>query len=346
MSHFNKHIIQPNETLKSIATLYGISVDELIMFHNNNCLIKNIILINLTQQKELFIPRTAVLDQSKLVRFGTGNQLSFQPENSFYKYGVMITIENGKNKNELKYETSVKWLKTEDDFHIFEVDRTSKLFINEEEINDIADLLAYKTSKVLYPLQISVDQKGKFNAVENLSIFKDRWGSIKEEVYKEFEGEIVDDYLLKIEEKVYEPEIISLLIKNDYFIRTLFFGVYQKFGNTFNVDGLESFPVVDNAIEPFYKINLEIDPLKDDYDLVNILGTGALNDERSVHDFINGAPFSFLIEEDPIMNEDGNFRLQYFLNGETNLPESLYLECDIILEEREKVSVVISKIEN
>lgn len=345
MNHFNKHIIHPNETLKSIATLYGILVEELIIFHNNNCTVQDIIFINLKQQKELFIPRTAVLDKSKLARFGNGNRLIFQPENSFYKYGVMITIENGKNKNELKYETSVRWLKTEDDFHFFEVDRTSKLFINDEEINDIADLLAYKTSKVLYPLQISVDQSGKFNGVENLSIFKERWENIKEEVCKEFEGEIVEDYLLKIEEKIEEPEIISLLIKNDYFIRTLFFGVYQKFGKEFSINGNESFPVLDNAIEPLYKIKLEIDPLKDDYDLVNIEGHGTLNEERSVHDFINGAPFSFLVEEQSLINEDGNFKLQFFMNGETNLPESLYLECDIMAEERKKISVIISNLE-
>lgn len=346
MESFNKHTIQKDETLKSIAALYDFEEEDLKMFHNNNCAVQDIIFINLKQQKELFIPRTAVLDQSKLVRFGTGNQLSFQPENYLYNYGVMITIENGEKKNEIKYEASVKWLKTENDLHFFEIDRISKLFINEEEINDIADLLAYKTSKVLYPLQISIDQTGKFNAVENLSVFKERWENIKEEVYKEFEDEIVEEYLFKIEEKIYEPEIISILIKNDYFIRTLFFGVYQKFGNTFNVDGLESFPVVDNAIEPFYKINLEIDPLKDGYDLVNISATGILHEERSIHDFINKAPFSFLIEDDPIMNDKGNFRLQYFLHGETNLPESLYLECDIMLEERKKVSVVISKIEN
>lgn len=345
MENFNKHTIQKDETLQSIAALYDFSEEDLQMFHNNNCTAQDIIFINLKQQKELFIPRTAVLDKRKLVRFERGNRLSFQPANSSYNYGVMITIENGEKKNEIKYEASVKWLKTENDLHYFEIDRTSKLFINEEEIDDIADLLAFKTSKVLYPLQISVDQTAKFNAVENLSIFKNRWENIKEEVYKEFEGEIVEDYLFKIEEKIYEPEIISLLIKNDYFIRTLFFGVYQKFSKEFNINGLESFPILDNAIEPLYKINLEIDPLKDGYDLVNISGTGKLYEERSVHDFINGAPFSFVIEENPVINEDGNFRLQFFMNGKTNLPESLYLECDIMLEERKKISVVISNLE-
>lgn len=300
------------------------------------------ILIDLTGQKELFLPRTAVTDKNKLVRFGRGNSLVFQPENSFSRYGVSVNIENNDHKNELKYETSVRWLKTENKLHFFEIDRTSNLYLNEEEVNEIADLLAYKTSKVLYPLQVSADELGKFNAVENLSVFKERWPAVKEEVYKEFEGETVDSYCEKIEKIIYEPDAMSLYLKNDYFIRTLFFGIYHRFGHHYETSIAESFPIVNNPVEPKYEIKLEIDPLKDEYDLVTIEGEGILNDERTIYDFINGAPFSFIIEDHPEMNHEGSFRLAYYLNGETLLSESLYLECSIDLEKEKKISVVVS----
>lgn len=146
MQKYNKHIINPDDTLKSIAKLYDLSEESLMFFHNNHCTNKDRILINITKQKEIFLPRTAVLDKNKLVKFVNGNRLIFKPENSFFNFGVSINIENGEKKNELKYETSVKWLKAEDNLHFFEIDRTSKVFINKEEINDIADTLAYKTS--------------------------------------------------------------------------------------------------------------------------------------------------------------------------------------------------------
>lgn len=342
MQKFNIHTVQKGESLKSIASLYSLDTNVLKSFHNNHCDVKNMILIELTGQKELFLPRTAVTDKKRLVQFGRGNSLAFQPEHSFYRYGVAINIENDDHKNELKYETSVRWLKTEKKLHFFEIDRTSNLYLNEEEVNEIADLLAYKTSKVLYPLQISVDELGKFNAVENLSVFKERWPAVKEEVYKEFEGETVDSYCEKIEKVIHEPDAISLYLKNDYFIRTLFFGIYKSFGQNYETDIADSFPVVNNPVEPNYEIKLEIDPLKDEYDLVNIKGEGILNDERTVYDFINGAPFSFIIEDHPEMNHKGSFRLVYYLNGETLLSESLYLECSIDLEKEKKISVVIA----
>ncbi|KFF03802.1 hypothetical protein [Chryseobacterium luteum] len=342
MQKFNIHTVQTGESLKSIASLYHLDAGALKLFHNNHCDVKDMILIELTGQKELFLPRTGVTDKTRLVPFGRGNSLTFQPENSFCRYGVTINIESNDRKNELKYETSVRWLKTESRLHFFEIDRTSNLFLNEEEVNEIADLLAYKTSKVLYPLQISVDEAGQFNEVENLSVFKQRWPAVKEEIYKEFEGETVDIYCEKIEKIIDEPDAISLYLKNDYFIRTLFLGVYQSFGQDYETEVTESFPVVDNPVEPKYEIKLEIDPLKGESGLVNVEGEGKLNDERSVYDFINKAPFSMIIEDNPVMNQEGNFRIVYYLNGQNLLVKSMYLECDLQLEKKKKISVVIA----
>lgn len=71
-------------------------------------------------------------------------------------------------------------------------------------------------------MQISVDQHGKFNTIENTELFRERWNDIKDEVYKEFEGEIVDEYCQKIEAVLAEPNSLFIFVKNDYFIRTLF----------------------------------------------------------------------------------------------------------------------------
>ncbi|RXM39559.1 hypothetical protein BOQ62_10295 [Chryseobacterium sp. CH21] len=113
MQKYNIHTVQKEETLKSIAALYGLDKDALKHFHNNHCAVKDMILINLNGQKELFVPRTAVADKNSLVKFGKGNRLTLQPENALRKYSVVITIEKGEVRNELKYETSVRWLKTE-----------------------------------------------------------------------------------------------------------------------------------------------------------------------------------------------------------------------------------------
>lgn len=345
MQKYNIHTVQKDETLKSIASLYGLDKDALKLFHNNHCAVKDMILINLNGQKELFVPRTAVADKNVLVKFGKGNSLTLHPENSVRRYSVVIIIEKGESKNELKYEVSVRWLKTEKGQHFFEIDRTSNLYLNEEEVNEIADLLAYRTSGVLYPLHISTDEHGRFETVENAEVFSKRWVAVKEELYKEFEGETVDEYCGKIEKVISQPEAINLYIKNDYFIRTLFFGIYQSFGKEYRTEMTATFPVVDNAIEPRYKLTLETDPLKEETGLITIEGSGKLYEERDIDDFIRKSPFSLIIEDNPVMNEEGTFRLISYLKGETSLPESLYLECSIMLQEEKKISVSVSGID-
>ena len=47
MENFNKHTIQENETLKSIALLYEIPMKEIVMFHNNKSKENDELLINI-----------------------------------------------------------------------------------------------------------------------------------------------------------------------------------------------------------------------------------------------------------------------------------------------------------
>ena len=342
MLKFNKHIIQNGETLDSIAAIYELPVDDLKFFHINHCEVKDQILIQIRHQKELFIPRIAVEDKKRLVKFSHGNQIDFRPQNSSLSYGVIIKIENGEKQNELKYSTSVRWLKSENKLHYFEIDRISNLFINDEEVNEMADLLAYKTSKVLYPLTVSVDEQGKLNDIENVFEFKTRWNAVKDEVNKEYEGEVVDLYCQKIEAILNEQDALFVYFKNDFFLRTLFFGIYLKFNQSNQTEISAEFPLIKNAKEPEYRLKVEIDPVKDEYDLVNISAEGILNEKRTVSDLINEAHFPMLADEQMKINQQGKCRLQYYLNGETMLAESLYLECDINLEKWKKISVVIT----
>ncbi len=343
MQTYNLHTIQSKETVTSIAKLYDMKKEDLIFFHNNHCLAKDTILIEITTQKELYIPRTAVVEKQKLVNF-KNYSLIFNPTDFQQNYGVRIEIEKENTVQELKYETSVKWIKTEDDLHYFEIDRLTTIFLNEEEVNNIADLLAYKTSKVLYPLYVSVDKTGRLEQVENIPIYHSRWEKIKEDVYKEFEGEVVDNYLNQIENILStETELLSYLIKNDFFIRTLFFGIYQNFGSKYHIKGNSTFPIIKNSNEPNYSISLEIDPIIDEYDMIWIDGNGKLKEERTIDDFINQSPIS---ENDDVINDNGSIRLRYYLNNQTKWIESAFLECSILTNNLKKVSISISKLEN
>jgi hypothetical protein len=229
-----------------------------------------------------------------------------------------------------------------EDLNVFEIDRISKIYINEEEPGDMADTLAYKTSKVLYPMQILVDREGQWKAVARYNRYPERWKTIKQEIHKEFEGEIAEEYLLKIGKILKNPELITRYMLGDLFIRTLFPGYCTHYGKGFTAEKHITFPIIDNAIEPRYKIQAKAGPYLDEYNIINIKIEGVLDDGRSRADFINENPFASGEEEEKKETVPfGDITVQAFLNPNSCIPEAIHLECSIALEETKKVTVII-----
>lgn len=354
MSQHQKYKIQKGDTLQSIAKKYTITAEELRHYHNTYCELPDRLGHEISYQKELLVPKPkpeGILEdipkeaERKKVSFAPNNNLVYSPVNARYKYGVLITIENGEEKNELKYETSVRWIQQLEGRHLFEIDRTSKVYINEEEANDMADILAYKTSKVLYPMQILVDGEGQWTEAVEYNRYPERWKTIKQEILKEFEGEIVEEYLLKIEKILETPELITQYISSDLFIRTLFLGYCIHYGKDFTTEKQITFPIVDNGIEPRYKIQAKVDPHLDEYNIIHIKMEGVLDDERPPADFINGNPFAFEKKEEKKETVSfGDIYVQAFLNPNARMPEAIHLECSIDGEETKKVTIVITNL--
>ena len=354
MKNHHYHIIQKGDTLQSVSKQYGISAEELRNYHNCYCELPDLLNREIEYQKELIVQKKQnegeksaqpKEPEKKKVSFAPNNKLVYSPVNSHYKYGVMINIENGGKKNELKYETSVKWMQKYGDYHIFEIDRTSKIYINEEEANDIADLLAYETSKVLFPMHLMIDEDGNWEEVAKCNIYPERWKTVKKHLQKEFEGEMVENYFQKIEKILETPEQINFYMLGDFFLRTLFLRYCFNYGKDFTAEKHITFPIIENGIEPRYKIQAKTDHYLDEYNLITIEMEGVLDDERSQADFINGNPFAFEIDEKNKETESfGDFSVLAFLNPNSCIPEAVHLECSIDLEETKKVSVVIANL--
>lgn len=354
MSKHHYHIVQKGDTLQSVAKQYNTTAEELRSHHNKYCPLPNLLNLEIEYQKELIVPKhkkEGTIEEvpqekaRKKVSFAPNNNLVYSPVNTHYKYGVMITLENGEEKNELKYETSVKWMQKHGDYHIFEIDRTSKIYINEEETNDIADTLAYETSKVLFPMHLMVDEDGNWEEVAKYNKYPERWKTVKKHLQKQFEGEMVESYFQKIEKILETPEQINFYMLSDFFLRTLFLGYCTHYGKELIAEKHITFPIIENGIEPRFKIQAKANPYLDEYNLINVEMEGVLDDKRSQSDFINGNPFAFETEEEKKeIQPFGDISVQAFLNPNSGIPEAVHLECSIDLEETKKVSVVIANL--
>ncbi|WP_375605624.1 LysM peptidoglycan-binding domain-containing protein [Flavobacterium davisii] len=347
--------VKKGDTLESVAKELGIRVETLKWHHNNYCTYENLLNHDITHQKELIIPndtekeQTSInsntLQKQKNVNFSSNNGLFYNPINTFCKYGIIITIKEEEEENEIKYETTVKWVQKFENCHIFEINPVGKPFVNQEEINNIADTLAYETAKVLYPMHLMVDEKGNWEQVAKCTVYPKRWKIIKNNILQNFEGNMVAEYFQEIENILENPERINTYMLDDYFLRTLFLGYCFEYGKEFQTEKKITFPILNNYTEPSYKVQATINPYLNESNFIHITYEGILHDPRTKNEFINEQHYSFIQNEEE-EKASGHFFLKAFLDPNTAVPDSIYLECSISLNKTKKITVLISDISN
>lgn len=348
--------IQKNDTPQAVADSLEILLDELRHYHNFNCIedadvinahfpghLKYILL------KPVKLKANGEIEDEPLenVRFSTKTyQLPFRPSGTNRYLGV-YTIENGQKKHSIKEEINVKWLATDvNRYSFFEITRISKIYIDENESNSIADKIAEKMASVFYPIQIVVNQKGKWIDIHNYDAMTERWEKGKPKILKEYKGKQMEECVNRFEEKIENKNAILESFNSNWFLRSLFNGINIEYKDNLIRTKNTYFPICDATGDVQFCIEQEIKPSLDKYNLISVTQKGVLSDSRSKQDFQNDTdfPYDTLLEENP-EKAKGIYNAYYFLNPNTYTVESLFLECSIDLDVPKKITVTISNLD-
>ncbi|MCX2433393.1 hypothetical protein [Pedobacter sp. GR22-10] len=207
-------------------------------------------------------------------------RLKWIPDQSV-SYGVCITFENEGSKNEVKYEVKVSRLKPgSNNEPLFQIERTSEVFVNEAIPELVADRLAYEAGKVFYPLVISVDNNGGFETVYNHDEILKRWPKIKSKLLSNFDGVMTDYYIANMEKLLAIPlNVTNILGKNDWLINTFFkpiYKVYQK-------DKFEKmvFPILNNSNVDNYLIAEKFEKNSNSFGAIEVHHEGSIEMENA-----------------------------------------------------------------
>ena len=345
---YKKYKIKEGDTLASISKLLGKPTLEVKNFHNIFCDHDNFIVLDFPDNfKELFIyPEYSEVDLNPIpkVFFDGGSKLLFRPISKKTNFGVQYTMTSGEEINTIKFETSVYFKgKSQDNLNVFEIDRISKTFVNDEETSIIADELAEKVASVLYPLEIIVDENGKWQEVFNHEEIANRWPKIREKILEEYEGEWVENYLELSETSLLSQNNLTESLSKDWFLNAYFGGIYVNYNSKLICKKDENFPILPNISPANYEVKQKIEEYLDDYKLINIETIGVLSDVRSKSDFEGDFDFPYYSMLNPEEEKAvGKFRAKYFLKPNNHQIESMFLECSIDLEIPRKVEIVVS----
>lgn len=349
--------IQDGDTPQSVADKLEIELYDLRSYHNFNCIedrdVINAYLPNHLKfilLKPLKFKANGEIEDKPLeyIRFSTKDyQLPFDPSGE-NNYLAVYTVENGDIKQSIKEELSVKWLATDiNKYSFFEIDRISKVYIDQKEADCIADEIAEKTGRIFYPLQIVVNEKGKWIDIHNYDIIQERWYKTKPKILEEYEGEEIEECLSRFEIKLEDKDAFLESFSFNWFLRAFFNGINIEYKDQLVVEKNIFFPISNTFGDTRFLVKQEISPTLDNYNLVNITQKGILSDPRTKQDFENETdfPYDTLLEENP-EKAQGQYNSYYFLNPRTYLVDSLFLECSIKLDIPIKTTITISNLED
>ena len=346
---YKKFKISKNDKLETLSKKLGLKTDEMIGFHNVFAKENEFIMYDLPKHLDELYVYPYIYDNIKdtrlKVQLAPNYKLAHLPKKDVLKYGVMYFINSGEEETTMKYEVSVSYLKKDTIGLYFEIDKISPTFINDEEANTIADELAEIVSATLYPLTIIVDENGKWIDVANFKEIKNRWEKVKEIIYKDFEGDWVNDYLHECENNLIDENTFFLSLKGNWFLNAYFAGIYIYYGKTFSIEKNVNFRLLTEIADLEYTTKYSLQELLNEEDIIKIDVTGFLNDERSKEDFENKLNFPHQpLENQNVENATGSYNAKYYLNTTTQSIESMMVECTINLDIKEKVKIIIASI--
>ncbi len=251
-------------------------------------------------------------------------------------YGVMYTMYTNDVVNTIKYEMSVECLAEEVDNHfLFQLDKTSKTFINDEEVNEIADELADKTARTIFPLVLLVNKKGEWKEVYNADEIKNRWQKNKVKILEEYQGEFVEQYLAIAGVKLETKEQLEKTLQKDFFINTYFRPIFSFSAHKPQSQIKYNFPLLPSAENVAYMLEQKQYSEMDSLGFIRIEQNGELNNQK---------------EHDPSQQQaskrDSYYKSSYYLDAKEHHIDSVIVEAFLQTDVETKVQILISALAN
>ncbi|WP_103863885.1 LysM domain-containing protein [Aquimarina sp. I32.4] len=357
---YRTYKIKNRDTLASIAKDNDVDVNELIQYHNKRSeiyehiqdrlpsFLQEIVLppkgYSLINGKEVWLNKEVPEPDTLKKSFYGGLRLEF-PENDL-NYGVLKTIKSGKKENTIKYKLSLRFYPENEalDHNFISIDLVSKIFINDEEPNLIADELAVACTEVLYPLVVKTDNNLNLLDIVNHQDIVKRWKKQKRKKLSYYQGSVAEKYFHLFEQTLFTKDLFFEHLQNDWFFKAYFNKIYTGYNDKLEVDNKIEFPILPNTKNIQYTVSKKGSIfIKDNRIKIEI--DGKCTDPRNKIELEKKAYFPTSIDRNhtPVK---GKYRALYFLNSKDHRIQSIYLSCDLDMSKTKSGTITISELDN
>ena len=158
------------------------------------------------------------------------------------EYAVEISID-GDTSDDLSvisYKVAVHYTKELlKPYFLTEVTITSFL-LNFKYPDSLMQIIALKCREAIEKCVFQVNTKNVIIGLENYNEIVEKWTQIKQKMIQEYDGEIVDKYLILFEKSLENEAVLLKTIKKNLFINQYFFPIFDEPYHGFQKKGVET----------------------------------------------------------------------------------------------------------
>ncbi|QJD96561.1 hypothetical protein HH214_12070 [Mucilaginibacter robiniae] len=259
--------------------------------------------------------------------------LKLAPANFKRSYGYLLTVKDGEHENTLKYEVDITYIKTiPEKARLFELKRTSKVYINDMEPDLLIDQLAYEAGSVIYPLVVEIDFDGKFLAIHNYEEIKNRWQVKRKQITSYFTGEEAEKYCKLMDKTIASESKLNWSLAKDYLISTYFSPIYKSYTSKLEITEPNAFPLAGKAQPVAFQITQQVQENLNELNAIELWHGGVTSDERSALDVEQEQDFPLNRGVDESLNAvEGQYTARYLLHANTKAIRSINAEWKLSL---------------
>lgn len=336
---FVKHPLKENDTIESVATELGISADYLQLIHNLNVEVydklkrtKGNFPSHLTEvyiHKETF---DAFIEKKNEGRPKNNTILEFNPIKNKKIYNVFYNFSDGEEQNNISFQTSVVSIENNSNIkgYIVEIDRTSPILVNNESPQLVIDDLAIETARVIYPLQIIINPRGKFISLNNYEEIVKRWETVKDKIRDSFESQWTEQYISWTETTLQRKEALFVSLKKDWFLSTFFESIYTNYYSNYKINNKLFFHILPDFEDFECSIVQEMNKYSDDESQLTISQTGKIDNETNENN-------------EDLIPINGAFESKYLLDPIDKSIKNVTVNCSLDFITSKKLSIIINE---
>lgn len=155
------------------------------------------------------------------------NAFRFNPIHLNRTYGVTYIFHTAGAQQTISYEITVCCIRKQPGPQfLFEINK-GQVYIDDQAPEKMIDKLAESCGRVLYPLQITVNEAGQFTAVANQEQIAAAWEEAKPGITQYYTGKVTDDIVEYMDLAVSSHAHIYQSLCRDWFMSLYFSNVYQ-----------------------------------------------------------------------------------------------------------------------